>query len=245
MTNFTIQIASRVVSVTALYESTRNYCVEYLCNAEPDFSVATSPEDIASEREKSAREDRLEGLPVRNFSDACLEITAVQRKIAEKLFAYDTLLMHGSVVSVDGVGYLFTAKSGTGKSTHTRLWRQVFGNRAVMVNDDKPFLRMTNSGVLAYGSPWNGKHGLGSNICAPLKAICILGRGEENRIREIPAKDALFHLLQQSNRPMAPQTMPKYLELIDKLAGYVRFFRLSCNMDPAAAVVAYEAMSKP
>lgn len=245
MNNFTIQIASRAVSVTALYESTRIYCADYLCDTEPDFSVATSPEDIAFEREKSAREDRLEGLPVRNLSDASLEITAVQRKIAEELFACDTLVFHGSVVAVDGAGYLFTAKSGTGKSTHTRLWRQVFGSRAVMVNDDKPFLRMTNGSVLAYGSPWNGKHGLGSNICVPLKAICILQRGEENHIVEIPAKDALFHLLQQSNRPMAPQTMPKYMELIDKLAGNVRFFRLACNMDPAAAVIAYEAMSKP
>lgn len=243
MTDFTMQVASRVVAITAMFESTRSFCASYLCQAEPDFSVETTMEDIRFEREKSAREDQLEGIPVRQFSDAYLETLALQRKITEKLFTYDTLLFHGSVVAVDGAGYLFTAKSGTGKSTHTRLWREAFGSRAVMVNDDKPFLRITENGVLAYGTPWNGKHGLGTNICVPLKAICILQRGEENRIREIPAKDAVFMLLQQSNRPAQAQTMPKYMELLDKLSRGTAFYQMACNMDPQAAVVSYEAMS--
>ena len=243
MTEFTIEIAGRVVAVSAMFPGTRSFCEEYLCQGQPDFSVTTSMADIAFEREKSAREDRLEGKPVRDYSDAYLETIAVQRKITEHLFAYDTLLFHGSVVAVDGTGYLFTAKSGTGKSTHTRLWREVLGGRAVMVNDDKPFLRMTESGVLACGTPWNGKHRLGENICVPLRAVCILERGTENRIRQIPAGEAVVMLLQQSNRPMDGRLLPKYLELVDRLAGSTAFFRLSCNMDPQAALVSYEAMS--
>lgn len=243
MMDLCIQIAGKIVKTSAMFESTREFCKNYFSDRNPDFSIEIKEEDIVFEREKSAREDQLEGLPVRHLSDAQLEITAVQRKITEKLFEYDTLLFHGSVVAVDNVAYLFTAKSGTGKSTHTRLWRECFGERAVMVNDDKPFLRITEEGVLAYGSPWNGKHGLGTNICVPLKAICILERGEENRISQIDAKDALMMLLQQSNRPMQPSLMPKYLELIDRLAAKVAFFRLECNMEPEAAIVAYEAMS--
>ena len=243
MIDFTIQIAGKVVAVRALFESTRSFCGRYLCQAEPDFSVEIVQKDIAFEREKSAREDRVEGIPVREFSDAYLETTALLRKIAEKLFEFDTLLFHGSVVAVDGAGYLFTAKSGTGKSTHTRLWREVLGDRAVMVNDDKPFLRIAENGALAYGNPWNGKHGLGANMSVPLKAICILERGTENRIREIPPKEALFMLLQQSNRPGQAKMMPKYMELIDKLAGSTVFYRLECNMDPQAARISYEAMS--
>jgi len=244
MINFTVCLAGRAVAVNAMFESTRDYCEKYICQEEAAFSVTITPEDIAFEREKSIREDRLEGKKPREFSDSYLETIAVQRKIAEGLFHYDTLLFHGSVVAVDGEAYLFTAKSGTGKSTHTRFWRELFGQRAVMVNDDKPFLRITDEGVQVYGSPWNGKHGLGSNISAPLKAICLLERGKENQIQKISAKEAVFMLLQQSNRPMQPRLMPKYLELVDALSAGVAFYRMQCNMDPMAAQVAYNAMAK-
>lgn len=243
MTEFSIRIAGRVAAVSAMFESTRTYCAEYLCEDAPDFAVSISPEDIRFEREKSEREDLLEGIPTRRFPDAYLETIAVQRKIAECLFDDDTLLFHGSVVAVDGVAYLFTAKSGTGKSTHTRLWREVLGSRAVMINDDKPFLHVTEEGVTAYGSPWNGKHGLGSNASAPLRAICILRRGAENRIRPISAKDAVDMLLQQSNRPLNRQRLLHYMELLDRLAEQVVFYQLECNMEHEAAVIAYETMA--
>lgn len=243
MIEFTIEVANRAAAVTTMFESTRNYCADYLTHKEADFRLTTSPEDIALERKKSAREDTLEGRPVRNLPDAYLEPIALQRKLSEKLFEYDTLLFHGSAVAVGGAAYLFTAKSGTGKSTHARLWRQVLGDRAVMVNDDKPFLRISEDGVQVCGSPWNGKHGLGSNISVPLKAICILQQGEDNHIRPVTAADALPFLIQQSNRPMAALLMPKYLELIDLLARNVEFYQLTCNMDPRAAVLSYTTMS--
>lgn len=240
---YTCKIAGQIVSVSVRYESTREFCKAYLCNGEPDFSIVVTEADIAYEREKHAREDHLAGYPTRTRSDAYLETIAVQRKIAEKLFEYDTLLFHGSVVAVDGIAYLFTAKSGTGKSTHTRLWREVFENRAVMINDDKPFLGITATGVLAYGSPWNGKHGLGTNSCVPLGAICILERGEKNHIQQISAKKAVFMLLQQSNRPMDGKLMSKYMEMIGRLADNVSFYQMACNMETEAARIAFEAMS--
>ena len=232
------------MEVHALFDSTREYCRDYLCNAPADFSVTLTPADISLEREKAAREDALEGLPVRNLSDELLERTALQRKIVERLFDYNILLFHGSAVEVDGAAYLFTAKSGTGKSTHTKLWRQAFGDRARMINDDKPFLAISDDGVTVYGSPWQGKHNLGGNISAPLKAICVLERGEENRIRPIPPAEALRMLFQQSQRPAEGKHMPKYMDLIDKLAAKTAFYRMACNMDPRAACVAYEAMSQ-
>lgn len=243
MEKFLIQIAGQVVAISAQYTSTREYCRPYLCEAEPDFSVVVTSQDIAFEQSVSEQERATEGLPVKQLEDHLLERTALQRKIAEKLFEYDTILFHGSVIAVDGVGYLFTAKSGTGKSTHTRLWRELFGDRAVMVNDDKPFLQVRADGVQVYGSPWNGKHGLGNNMDVPLKAICILERGEQNEICRIPAGEAVTMLLQQSNRPKQPGLLPKYLELLERIAKTTAFYRLKCNMDPEAAVVSYQAMS--
>ena len=242
-TKFTIKLANRVVGVRAMYDSTREFCAEYVCEEESHFSVSTTPADIAFEREKSAREDAVEGHGPREYTDAYLETIAVQRKIAEKLFDCDTLLFHGSVIAVDGEAFLFTAKSGTGKSTHTRLWRELLGEKAVMVNDDKPFLEITEREVIVHGSPWNGKHRLGANISVPLKAVCILERGEENKIHRISAQEALAMLLQQSNRPMDRRKMPKYLELLDELSRKTAFYRLECNMDPQAAKIAYETMS--
>ena len=243
MVKFTMKVAGISVEVHALFDSSKDYCREYLCENVPDMTVTITQEDLACEREKSAYADRAEGIPVRNPPAAYLEPTAIQRKIAEKFFTYDTLLFHGSAVAVDGMAYLFTAKSGTGKSTHTRLWRELFGKGAVMVNDDKPFLRIAEDGVLVCGSPWNGKHRLDSNVCVPLKAVCILERGEENRIKQISAKEALPMLLQQSNRPLDAKLLPKYMELLNELAERVEFYHLQCNMEPEAAKISFGAMS--
>lgn len=243
MEKFTIQIAGYIIDIYARYISTQNYCEAYLCDAATDFGVEITQRDIAIEQEIADQEHIVEGLPIKKIDECYLERTALQRKIAEKLFEYDILLFHGSVISVDGNGYLFTAKSGTGKSTHTRLWREMFGDRAVMVNDDKPFLRVSPDEVRVYGSPWNGKHGLGNNMDVPLKAICILERGEHNEIARIPSKDAVPMLLQQSNRPQQPALLPKYLELLEHLTDKIAFYRLKCNMDPEAARIAYQAMS--
>lgn len=243
MKETTIHLVTKNVAIQTLYENTITYCQEYCINAPADFDIATTQADILFERQKSDEEARIEGLSPSNFPDSFYEITAVQRKIAERFFEYNILLFHGSAVALDGKAFLFTAKSGTGKSTHTRFWREVFGSRAVMINDDKPFLKINDDGVIVYGSPWNGKHRIGSNTSAPLKAICILERGTENCISEISAKEALPMLLQQSHRPMQMNMMPHYLDLIDQLSQKVRFYRLSCTMDPQAAVVAYEGMT--
>ena len=236
------KIADKVVSVTSIYDEVHEYCAEYQTDENADYSVMTAQADIDYEREKSAREDEIEGIPVRHFSDGYLEELAVYRRIAEKMIEFDTVLFHGSVIAVDGAGYLFTAKSGTGKSTHTRLWRAYFGDRAVMVNDDKPLLKITDSGVTAYGTPYNGKHRLGRNISVPLKAICILTRSADNHIEHITREQAYTMLLQQVYRPADMLKMAKTLELVDRLADSVKLCQLGCNMDISAAKVAFEGM---
>jgi len=242
---FNISLAGRVIEVSAFFESTKTFCKDYLTDSSAEDSIEITAEDIAFEREKSAREDKLEGIPVREFSDAYLETLAVYRKIADGMIMHDTILFHGSVIAVDGVGYLFTAKSGTGKSTHTRLWREYFGERAVMVNDDKPLIRITEEGALVYGTPWDGKHRLSTNFVVPLKAICVLERGEVNKIQSVTKKEIYSHLMQQMYRPRVaghPERMVKTLELLDSLAEKVSFYRLECNMEADAARVAYEGM---
>lgn len=243
MTRFNMEIAGRIFAVNAMFQSTQTFCGDYLSNAEPDCTVTIFPEDIVSEGAMFEKTYTRQAVTADRLREAYLETIALQRKIAEQLFDADTLLFHGSVVAVDGQAYLFTAKSGTGKSTHTRLWRQVFGDRAVMVNDDKPFLRITEEGITVCGSPWNGKHRLGTNIQVPLKAICFLERGAENSIRQVTPQSLLPILLQQSNRPKDPRQMGRYMDMIDRMTRKTEFYRLACNMDPQAALVSYEGMS--
>ena len=240
----TYKIAEKIIEIDSLYKEVHDYCRDYLCDETPDFTVTTTNADIEYERQKSARNDIAEGRPVQNWSDSYLEELAVYRKIAEKMPEYDTFLFHGSAVAVDGVGYLFTAKSGTGKSTHTRLWREYLGEQAVMVNDDKPLLHITEKSVTVYGTPYNGKHRLGSNIAVPLKAICILGREEKNTIRKITKAEAYTMLLQQSYRPSDSAALAKTLTLIDKMTDRVALWRLGCNMDISAAELSYNSMKQ-
>ncbi len=236
------KMAGKVIGVGSLYNEVHELCREYVCEEALDFTVQIAQRDIDFEREKSAKENIAQGEAVISYPDAYLETLAVYRKIADEMIKYDTLLFHGSVVAVDGVGYLFTAKSGTGKSTHTRLWRQLFGERAVMINDDKPLIKVTDEEAVVYGTPWNGKHRLGTNACVPLKAICVLERAADNHIEKVDNKSVYSMLLQQTYRPGEPQLMMKMLPLVDKLAASVELYRLGCNMDIEAARVAYDGM---
>lgn len=239
-----MKIAGHTARITSLFESTPQYFKAYLTEDPPEFSIAVTREDIAFEQADLLEEAHRDGFKPRIFTDPFLERAAIQRAFAEFLFDFGILLFHGSAVAVDNEGYLFTAHSGTGKSTHTRLWKQVFGERAVIVNDDKPFLELTEAGILLHGSPWSGKHGLDANICVPLKGLCILERGTENTIRPATADEALGMLQKQAYRPKNTEKEAEFLSLTHRLADLTSLWKLSCTKEQAAAQIAYNAMHK-
>ena len=242
MSEFCIKIAGHTAKVVSLFESTPQYFKPYLAEDAPEFSIIVSRENIEFEQADLLAEAHRDGFRPRVFTDPFLERAAIQRAFAEFLIGHNILLFHGSGISVDGEGFLFTAHSGTGKSTHTRLWRQVFGDRAIMVNDDKPFLEIKPDGVWLHGSPWSGKHGLDSNVCVPLKGLCILERDKENTIRSATIEEALPMLHKQAYEPLAEDSHSAYLALVDALSQQVPLWKLFCNKEPKAAVTAWEAM---
>ncbi|MBQ3276658.1 MAG: hypothetical protein IJH47_06360 [Oscillospiraceae bacterium] len=227
------RIAEKNIEIASLYGRVHELCRDYRSDGRPDLVVEITRADVDREREQDAA-----------YSEDYLETLAVYRQIADAMPAWDTLLVHGSAIAADGVGYLFTAPSGTGKSTHARLWRQLLGERARMVNDDKPLLRVSGDAVTVFGTPWNGKHHLGENIAVPLRAVCFLERGTENAIAPVAPQEAYVALLRQVYRPGDAAALKKTLELLDRLCGLVAFYRLRCNMDPAAARLSFETMSK-
>ncbi len=242
MTGRVYKIGGKCIEILSAFDEIHSLCKDYLTEASADFTVKTEVSDIAFERKKSADDDRKEGRKVREFSDSYLETLAVYRKIADRLAESDTILFHGSCIAVDGYGYLFTAKSGTGKSTHTRLWREMLGERAVMVNDDKPLIRISESVAEVFGTPWDGKHRLSTNISVPLKGICILERSAENSIVRISKQEAFPMLLQQTHRIQSADGMMKIMALLDRLGRVVPLYRLKCNMELKAAEMAFSEM---
>ena len=238
-----MKIAGHTAQITSLFESTPQYFRAYLSDDAPEFSVTVTREDIAFEQADLLEEAHRDGFKPRVFTDPFLERQAIQRAFAEFLLAFDTLLVHGSAVAADGEGFLFTAHSGTGKSTHTRLWRQILGERAVIVNDDKPFLQLTGQEVILHGSPWSGKHGLDCNLSVPLKGICILQRGQENKIERITAPEALPMLLKQSYSPLDAKKEAAFSGLAEKLSQCVPLWKMACTKAPEAARMAWEAMA--
>ena len=207
---------------------------DYITDEDPKFSVCASDEDLAYEQDNSEEDG--------TYPKPYLEMLAIYRQFCEKALDYDVALFHSSVVEVDGECYLFTAKSGTGKSTHTRMWREVFGKRAVMINDDKPLIRNENGKFYAYGTPWDGKHELSTNKKSPIKAICFLDRGETNDIEKVSAEEVMLKLITQLYRPRNADGVVKTLDFADQMLKNIPMYKMKCTISHDAARMAYDAM---
>lgn len=179
-----------------------------------------------------------------HLSDESCEYLSTGSSFYRQLLDFDGMLLHSSGVMMDGKAYLFTAPCGTGKSTHTQLWLRLFGDRAKILNDDKPALRLENGVWYAYGTPWSGKTDQNINAKVPLAGICVLGRGAENKIIPYGGAKAVHDILEQTARSADAGFMAKLLELLDKLVTTVPVWKLECNMDLQAAQVSYDAMQK-
>lgn len=229
------KIADLVFEANTVYVYSHKLCAPYVYDGEmqAQFTLTTTREDIEIEKTRSKGD-----LPL-----PYLESLSLFRKFCEKaLEISDTVIFHSSAIAVDGEAYLFTAPSGTGKSTHTALWREIFGERAVMINDDKPMIRYIDGQFYVYGTPWNGKHRLGENSRAKIKAICKLERAEQNRIEKCSKAEMLMTVLNQTIMPKEQKEMDKLFGLIEKMLQEINLFKLGCNKDIEAARIAYEAM---
>lgn len=160
-----------------------------------------------------------------------------------ELLKFDGLMLHSSCVEKDGQAYLFSARSGTGKSTHTHLWLENLSGTRI-INDDKPALKCEDGVWYVWGTPFSGKTDENINIKLPIRAIVFLYRSGENKVQKIPAARAVGPLLEQTIKPLQREMAEKMLDLADSLLRNVPVFSLGCNMDPQAAVVAYNEIER-
>lgn len=246
-TEFFIRLADVSIHACCIYPSTKRFCEDYLIDkaiADTDtVSIIVGQPDINRERLRAELYDKKHGQETRQWSSEYLETLALYRKIAEKLIERDILLFHGSAISVDGNSYLFTAPSGTGKSTHARLWQEMLekDHDVKIINDDKPLIRFTDNGIYVYGTPWDGKHRRSENTCAPLKAIGCIVQSETNHA-ERKYSDLWQVLLGQSYRSEQADGVKHSIALLERLVKEVPFYEIKCNMDLEAAECSWKVM---
>ena len=160
------------------------------------------------------------------------------------LLRYNGLMLHASAAALGGRAYLFSGPCGRGKSTHTRLWQQTFGEAVQVFNDDKPALRRLDGRWFAYGTPWCGKDGINLNQKWPLGGICFLEKAQENRIRRLPPAEALPLVMAQTTYRLSPQYMELLLTSLDSLLRQIPVFLLENRPEEAAARLSYETMRR-
>lgn len=243
MTSFTLSLAGVPAGVEAIHPAVGRFCREFFSEETPAFRVTMTASDIESERVRAARSDARDGLPARDYADAYLESIALYRKLSVGLLDKDAVVFHGAALGAGERAFLFTARSGVGKTTHARLWLKNIPG-AFILNGDKPLLRLRGDVVFACGTPWKGKENYGRNAMLPLEAICLLERDAANHIEPVSFRDALPTLLQQTNRPEDPDALRKTLEIVCGLEDRVRFYRMGCNMEDEAAQMSFRAMAE-
>jgi len=242
MTVFTIKLAGIPFEVNAAYDTTRSFCKEYLTDETPLFSITITQNHIEKMRKNDISTAITEGITPVAHSDSYYETYALADVALEKLIDYNVIMFHGAVMAIDGKAYLFTAKSGTGKTTHCRLWLKNIPNCHIL-NGDKPLLLFKGNEVFVCGSPGQGKENYGINEILPLAAVCILERADNNHIEEVALKNCFDSLINQTHIPDGNGNFAKAVGMVKQLSS-VELYRLGCNMDDDAALVSYKAMVK-
>lgn len=179
-----------------------------------------------------------------HLDDGSIEYMLMGAQFYEKLLFFKGMLLHASAVVVDGEAYLFSAPSGTGKSTHTGLWLEYFGDRAYILNDDKPAIRIVDGKCYAYGTPFSGKFDLSRNARVPIKGIAVVERAQTNSIVRLSEREAIYALLNQTVRPQSVELYTKLLETIQFVITQVPIYKLYCNISADAVRTAYTQMQK-
>lgn len=226
----TYKIAGLSVKYACRFDLLEKRSEKYLCDeTEAQITLSLDENYFASRREKFP-----------TLSDGEIEYIGMGAAFYKELLRFDGMMLHASAVELDGEAYLFSAPSGTGKSTHTEGWLRVF-DKARIINDDKPALRKVNGRYFAFGTPFSGKHDISLNEGYPVKGICFLDRGE-NQINKLSLLQAMTPLFNQTIRPDDESKMDLLCRRAEDLLGNVSFYAMLCDTSDKAVKMAYDMM---
>ena len=227
-------IAGITIEMNPKYERTTKQAKPYLIDTlvEPAFKLELSIDKI-NELKKNYDYLTLEDI----------EYIFLGQLFYKYILQHDGILLHSSCVVKDNKAYLFSAPSGTGKSTHTTLWLEEFSD-AYILNDDKPAIIYKDNTLYAAGTPFSGKHDISRNLLVPIGGICFLERSETNWIKEIDKKQAIFEILNQTERVPYEEDMNLILNHISNIVNNITIHKMGCNISKEAVYTAYNKMNK-
>ncbi|MCD8155640.1 MAG: hypothetical protein LUF78_13330 [Clostridiales bacterium] len=239
---FCIEIAGLLVEIDNRYEKIKTQCKDYIVEAdqEPDIRVATTDKMLEPLVQWWQEKDP------QHLSMEDLEIYALHGRIYPWLPQYDAAWMHASAVEVDGKGYAFTAPSGYGKTTQSKLWLEYFGKRARIINGDNPIIRFMDGDCYICGTPFGGSEGYQCNKKIPLVGICYLNHSERNRITRMEPEMAFSQIIQSNydHRMFYPENLKPLMEIWERIVEHVSIWQLYCNRSFEAVEVAYRGMNE-
>ena len=228
------KIADLIVEYTAKYDELKRLSEQFIYNGERETDITLSVTDKQLENMLSRS---VEGTTISG-----IENLAMSSEFNRGAIKYGVMLVHSSALIYNNEAYLFSADSGVGKSTHTKLWLKAFGDKVHIMNDDKPVVRLYDDHAVAYGTPFDGGSGIALNESYPLKAIIFVERGEENSVRIPDNKEIIQKLYFQTARMVNRETAEKMLVNMERLLHLTKFYILTCNMDISAAYTAYNSI---
>lgn len=234
------EIAGYKVLMTTYFQRTRRKAEAYRAQTEwseedADIIIHYEPDYLEGVQKKSKMKLSLEDWEYLYTGEM------FHRRVVKK----QGCMIHSSAVAVDGYAYLFSADSGTGKSTHTALWKQYLGEKAVILNDDKPIVRRKDGIWYVFGTPWSGKTDLQVNDCAKLGAIVFLKQAEKNWIKEISLGEAIPKYLKQTVHQVSKEEiLDMILKQMEQILLETPLYEMGCNISEEAAVLAYQTIRR-
>ena len=207
-------------------------CRDYLTSKTLSADITICAEQYRTDRSRELYRDKAEYMES-------------GRIFTSNLLYFNGMVLHASAVALDGRAYLFSGPCGTGKSTHTGLWQQVFGEAAQVFNDDKPALRRLEDGWFAYGTPWSGKNEINVNRKVALAGICFLKQSEKNEIRRLSPIEALPLVISQTmHRFRSVEKLDLMLKITEQLVQEIPIYEFYNRPEREAAMLSFQTMRR-
>ncbi len=230
------KIAGLTVDIEIKYERLKKQGRPY------EIALDSSPADITLNLNDVVMQRARKKFP--NLSDENIEYLLYGFMFYDKLLDFGGMMLHASAVAIGGYAYLFSADSGVGKSTHTSYYLEAFGDRAVIINDDKPALREIDGTFYCFGTPFSGKHDISINKGFKVGGICFLNRAEQNTIEKIDSSRAFKLIYRQTQSMNDSIQVEKRLDMLDKLLSSCDLYEMGCTNDVSAAHTSFNKMKK-